>query len=149
MLRNLEKGKCQGSDLNRRQIPTTAPLDCRSRSSASLTCVSSALHSPFMVRLSYLGSLRAVLGINISLSGLTPASASPIVAEQSFLADNIRAFAKIGKAEEARRLLAELEERPKEEEYVNPSGIAVILFVLGEVDRGFEWLEKAYEGHDG
>src|SRR5712691_11644859 len=69
MLRNLEKGKCQGSDLNRRQIPTTAPLDCRSRSSASLTCVSSALHSPFMVRLSYLGSLRAVLGINISLSG--------------------------------------------------------------------------------
>jgi TolB-like protein/Tfp pilus assembly protein PilF len=58
-------------------------------------------------------------------------------------------FAKIGKAEEARRLLAELEERPKEEEYVSPSRIALILFVLGEVDRGFEWLEKAYEGHDG
>jgi len=59
------------------------------------------------------------------------------------------AFAKIGKAEEARRLLAELEERPKEEEYVYPSRIALILFVLGEVDRGFEWLEKAYEEHDG
>jgi len=57
-------------------------------------------------------------------------------------------FAKIGKAEEARRLLAELEERPKVE-YVNPSGIAEILFVLGDVNKGFEWLEKAYEERDG
>ncbi len=58
-------------------------------------------------------------------------------------------YAKMGKAEEARRLLAELEKRPRGEGNVHPSSIGLIFFMLGEMDRGFEWLEKAYEERDG
>src|SRR5438552_14800414 len=95
MPRNLEKGKCQGSDLNRRQIPTialwTVVLGLQPH---SLACrvLSIAL---FMVRLSYLGSLRAVLGINISLSGFElQLQQVQSLLNSPFLADNIRAFAK-------------------------------------------------------
>src|SRR5438552_4192167 len=49
----------------------------------------------FMVRLSYLGSLRAVLGINISLSGFElQLQQVQSLLNSPFLADNIRAFAK-------------------------------------------------------
>jgi len=48
-----------------------------------------------MVRLSYLGSLRAVLGINISLSGFElQLQQVQSLLNSRFLADNIRAFAK-------------------------------------------------------
>jgi tetratricopeptide (TPR) repeat protein len=57
-------------------------------------------------------------------------------------------YANAGKIEKAYELLAELEERSKKG-YVSSFWIAVIYLGLGEMDRTFEWFEKAYEERDG
>jgi Flp pilus assembly protein TadD len=51
-----------------------------------------------------------------------------------------------GKKSEARALLAELQERAKRQ-YVPPYDIALVYVGLGENDKAFEWLEKAYADH--
>jgi len=55
-----------------------------------------------------------------------------------------RAFAIAGKQEEALRILRELRSLAKKR-YVSPFELALIHFALGQVDRGFEWLAKAYQ----
>jgi serine/threonine protein kinase/tetratricopeptide (TPR) repeat protein len=52
-----------------------------------------------------------------------------------------------GQPEEARAVLAALEEMMKKT-YVSPVFTALIHFKLGEDDRGFEWLDKAFEEGD-
>jgi len=54
------------------------------------------------------------------------------------------AYAVAGQEAAAREVLEKLLERAKTE-YVSPYEIAVIYAGLGEKDRAFEWLEKAYE----
>lgn len=54
------------------------------------------------------------------------------------------AFARLGQREEARRLLAELNDRSKHE-YVNPWCQAIVYAGLGEKDLAFQWLEKAFQ----
>jgi TolB-like protein/Flp pilus assembly protein TadD len=56
------------------------------------------------------------------------------------------AYAKSGQDRKARAVIAELESR--EAEFVWPSHIASIYGVLGDFDRAFEWLEKAYSIRD-
>jgi Flp pilus assembly protein TadD len=48
-----------------------------------------------------------------------------------------------GRADDARRALAELEELPKER-YVSPASIALVHVGLGENDRALAWLERAH-----
>jgi DNA-binding winged helix-turn-helix (wHTH) protein/TolB-like protein/Flp pilus assembly protein TadD len=57
------------------------------------------------------------------------------------------AYARSGKRNEAEQIINELKER-SQRSHVAPTIIAVIYSGLGENDRAFEWLEKAYEGHD-
>jgi serine/threonine-protein kinase len=52
-----------------------------------------------------------------------------------------------GRKEEARRLLAELEGQ-KMEGGLSRYFVATIWVKIGEVDRGFEWIQKAYDAHD-
>ena len=54
------------------------------------------------------------------------------------------AYAAAGKEDAAREVLNRLLTRSKTE-YVSPYEIAMIYAGLGEKDRTFEWLEKAYE----
>ncbi len=58
-------------------------------------------------------------------------------------------YIRMGKVEEARKLVASLEKRAIKNEYVDPLGLAFLRFDLGDVDRGFEWLEQAYRERDG
>jgi tetratricopeptide (TPR) repeat protein len=51
-----------------------------------------------------------------------------------------------GKKTEALAALAELQERAKRQ-YVPPYDIALIYVGLGEIDKAFAWLEKAYNDH--
>ena len=53
-----------------------------------------------------------------------------------------QALARAGRPEEARRILAELEERSRRE-YVEPSDFAFLWTALGEADRAVERLERA------
>ena len=57
-------------------------------------------------------------------------------------------YAAAGKKEKAYELLAELEERSKKG-YVSSFWMALIYLSLGEIDKTFEWFEKAYEERDG
>jgi len=57
-------------------------------------------------------------------------------------------YAVAGKKEKAYELLAELEERSKKG-YVSSFWTALIYLSLGEIDKTFEWFEKAYEERDG
>jgi tetratricopeptide (TPR) repeat protein len=57
------------------------------------------------------------------------------------------AYALSGKKQEARQIIDELEARSKRN-HIAPTIIAVIYGGLGENDRAFEWLGKAYEEHD-
>lgn len=56
-------------------------------------------------------------------------------------------YAKAGQTEEAKRILRECEEASAHEraEDVNPEALALIHLKLGEKDRAFEWLERAFE----
>ncbi|HYG61984.1 MAG TPA: protein kinase [Thermoanaerobaculia bacterium] len=55
--------------------------------------------------------------------------------------------ARWGKAAEARKVLAELEEK-KRTGYVAPTVLAKLHFALGETDQGFTWMQKALEERD-
>ncbi len=57
------------------------------------------------------------------------------------------AYAVSGRKTEARKILNELKQQMKQR-HVSPFNIAEIHTGLGEKDRAFEWLEKAYEEHD-
>ncbi len=57
-------------------------------------------------------------------------------------------YALAGKKEKAYELLAELKERSKKG-YVSSFWTALIYLGLGEIDKTFEWFEKAYEERDG
>lgn len=58
------------------------------------------------------------------------------------------AFAASGKVTEARKILVELKELSKRS-FVSPTRIAMIYTRLGEKDKAFEWLDKAFEERDG
>ena len=57
------------------------------------------------------------------------------------------AYAKSGRKDEARKLIAELKEKAKER-YVPPFWIAAIYVGLDEKDEAFAWLEKAYQDRE-
>lgn len=52
-----------------------------------------------------------------------------------------------GKTESARRIVSRLEEASKRT-FIPPSSLAAPLLALGDVDRGFEWLQKAADTRD-
>ncbi len=56
-------------------------------------------------------------------------------------------FGLSGKTDEAQRILQELLKRPKDESVLSIH-IALIYLGLGETDKAFEWLEKAYLARD-
>ena len=57
-------------------------------------------------------------------------------------------YARMGKREEALRILNDWLER-SEKEFASPYYMALLCFALGKNDLGFQWLEKGYEEHDG
>jgi serine/threonine protein kinase/Tfp pilus assembly protein PilF len=58
-----------------------------------------------------------------------------------------RLYAEAGRAGEARKLLDELQELDQKV-YVPPSSFASIYYGLGEIDRAFDWLDKAVDERD-
>ena len=58
------------------------------------------------------------------------------------------ALASMGKQNEARQILARLNEEAKKR-YVPAYAFAVIHLALGEKDQALDWLEKAARDHDG
>jgi len=58
-------------------------------------------------------------------------------------------YARAGRIEEAKQILRECEEASAHEraEDVNPQALAIIHLKLGDKDRAFEWLEKAFKAH--
>jgi serine/threonine protein kinase/tetratricopeptide (TPR) repeat protein len=56
-------------------------------------------------------------------------------------------YAQEGRRDDALQVLAELEQRAGSE-YVGASNFALIHTGLGNIDRAFEWLERAYEGRE-
>jgi serine/threonine protein kinase/Tfp pilus assembly protein PilF len=56
-------------------------------------------------------------------------------------------YARGGRTDEARRILADLSARAKGR-YVPPSFFALIYAGLGEMDESFKWIERAYEERD-
>ncbi|HEX6864888.1 MAG TPA: tetratricopeptide repeat protein, partial [Thermoanaerobaculia bacterium] len=73
----------------------------------------------------------------VRLGGRTPRALSALACNE----------ARLGRAEAARRLVAELE-AASQKGWVPPSTVAAPLFALGETDRGFEWLQKAADARD-
>lgn len=63
------------------------------------------------------------------------------------LAFRAHALARMGRAEEARAVIAALESRSRER-YVPPYATALIYVGLGEHDAALEWLERAFEARD-
>jgi serine/threonine-protein kinase len=53
----------------------------------------------------------------------------------------------MGRTEEARQVLKKMMQRSRTD-YVPSGFIAVLSFSLGEIDQGFEWLERAYKERD-
>jgi len=58
-----------------------------------------------------------------------------------------RVYAKLERREIAEAILAEISKKAGTE-WVAPYLVATVYFALDENDRGFEWLEKAFEEHD-
>ena len=68
--------------------------------------------------------------------------------EDAFLKTNMgQIYAMTGRIDEARQILNELLERAQSEN-IPKTPISQLYFVLGEEDKGFEFLDKAYEEHD-
>lgn len=57
-------------------------------------------------------------------------------------------YALLGQRGEAEKRIDELKELAKHHKYVPPYQVALIYTALGEKDRAFEWLERAYEARD-
>jgi serine/threonine protein kinase/tetratricopeptide (TPR) repeat protein len=57
-------------------------------------------------------------------------------------------YAMTGRTAEAQKILAEMQGIARDS-YMPPSCFALIYFALGEIDRGWDWLEKAVKQHDG
>jgi len=57
-----------------------------------------------------------------------------------------RAYGLMGRTDQARECLKELQQLGKEA-YAPPFSFASIYFGLGEVDQAFDWLEKAIDEH--
>jgi tetratricopeptide (TPR) repeat protein len=57
------------------------------------------------------------------------------------------AHARTGRIDEAKKLLGQLQDRAQRT-YVPPFSFAVIYFGLGEIDKGFDYLEQAVEDQD-
>jgi serine/threonine-protein kinase len=57
------------------------------------------------------------------------------------------AYAKMGKGDEARTILADLISLSQQNN-IPPTPVAALHFVLGDIDSGFLWLEKAYREYD-
>jgi serine/threonine protein kinase/tetratricopeptide (TPR) repeat protein len=57
------------------------------------------------------------------------------------------AYAKQGMIDHARTILSDLISQ-YEKNHVPPTSVAALFFVLGDIDEGFLWLEKAYERYD-
>ena len=58
------------------------------------------------------------------------------------------AYAKAGKTVEARKILEELQNL-SQKGYVQPSSFPWIYMGLGEIEKSFDWLEKAIEEREG
>jgi len=63
------------------------------------------------------------------------------------LADLAHAYAVFGNKPKASRLLAEMTELSKRRD-VSPWGFAIVYTGMGDKDRAFEWLDKAYDEHE-
>jgi adenylate cyclase len=57
-------------------------------------------------------------------------------------------YAKMGRREDARRVLDQLIEKSRQQ-YVAADSIAAVYVALGEKDEAFRWLERAFEEHSG
>jgi len=57
------------------------------------------------------------------------------------------AYMKLGQREKTQEILDKLI-KTLEQTYVRPTSIAMLYFVLGEDDQGFQWLERGYEEYD-
>jgi tetratricopeptide (TPR) repeat protein len=57
------------------------------------------------------------------------------------------AYARAGKLEEAKGILEELRVR-SDKQYISPFGLARICAAMGDLDKVFEWANKAYEERD-
>jgi len=58
------------------------------------------------------------------------------------------AYARVGRIEDARRILEHLKTRSARGDYVSPGAVGWILLGLEERDEGFRWLEQAVEARD-
>ena len=58
------------------------------------------------------------------------------------------AYAVSGNPGEASRMLRDLTERPENQRYISPYSIALIYAGLGDKQRAFEWLDRAYQERD-
>ena len=58
-----------------------------------------------------------------------------------------RVYAKLERREIAEAILAEISKKA-DTEWVAPYLVATVYFTLDEIDRGFEWLEKAFQEYD-
>jgi serine/threonine-protein kinase len=57
------------------------------------------------------------------------------------------AYARQGMTDEARTILSDLISQ-YQQNHVPPTLVAALCFVLGDIDEGFQWMEKAYEDYD-
>jgi tetratricopeptide (TPR) repeat protein len=57
------------------------------------------------------------------------------------------AYARTGKTGEARKILNQFYQLSRER-YVSPTAFVFIHLALGEKDKAFEWLDKAYQARD-
>jgi hypothetical protein len=62
----------------------------------------------------------------------------------SYNAYDARALAAMGKEDEARKVLSEMEERARRR-YIRGEAVAVGYAALGDVEKAFAWLDKAIE----
>ena len=58
-------------------------------------------------------------------------------------------YAVTGNLVEAKKLVSELEKMKEDGEDISPLALADLSVLIGDVDNGFKWLERAYEERDG